>query len=818
MPNNPDNLPFLREDFAVPRVGVQRTKFTRDGLGRFVCNTWDEATAAVQVTDLQRAVAPFDTIVIGSGMYGAYCAHQIWRRGGKVLVLEAGPFFVAEHGQNLARGLGFDPPESVLAESDDGQKTRKEVWGIPWRGNQIFPGLAFCVGGKSVFWGGWSPLLQDEVLDFYPSRARNFLKDRYERVELQLGVKTQEPSGEVSTGTGFIDDTGKDGLTRILRKAVDKLVTDGKVLASVERTQTAPVAAQGDNPTSGLFSFDKYSSVPLLIEAIRDDIERSGNDDTRRNLFLVPLCRALRLNFNGSTVDRIDVFTDGQGKQLSVPPQTAVVLAASCIESTRLALESFPTPQMGMSLMVHLRSDFAVRIPRSKFPGLKTGFVDTGALHIPGKTAKGGRYHIQVVAGANRENNGEAVWFRTVPDAEMLEGILNNDNPDFVSIVMRGVGEMLGVKDKGTPDPAISWIDLSPERDEFDMRRAYVHLKTTPPDDELWNELDEAMFQVAEQLGDGQSEFWINGQWTKARPPQGKLKSEGGIRDPLGTTFHEMGTLWMGEDPFPSPTDGAGRFRHVSNAYCADQSLFTRAGSANPVPTGMTLARGVAGAITGQDDSFSPEPGFRSIFEFPSRVESQPEGWQHFGQGFFRRHGSVMETVGGIGLLVYTEEEFTDFILRLQWRAPSLQNNSGVYVRLPNARLGKFEDALTSGYEVQIDNTGERPGDASAFPQAFNNPFHQTGAVYPVHTSLSFPDPNGSPTTGNIPTRSFGEWNDYEIIVQGNRIRVRLNGQDTLAAGEYEDQKATYPKGHIALQNHFKGFSVQFRRLRVKPM
>lgn len=425
---------------------------------------------------------------------------------------------------------------------------------------------------------------------------------------------------------------------------------------------------------------------------------------------------------------------------------------------------------------------------------------------------------MQVVAGANRENNGEAVWFRTVPDPDILEGILLNDNPNYVSLVVRGTGEMLGVKDNGTPDPNISWIDLSPERDEFGMRRAFVHLKTTPPDDELWNEMDEAMYRVAEKLGSGDSEFWVGGEWKKSRHLQGKLKSEGGIRDPLGTTYHESGTLWMGEDPFPSPTDSTGRFRHVHNAYCADQALFTRGGSANPVPTGMVLARGAARAITGQDGSFSPEPGFRSVFEFPSRNDFLPDGWTHFGSGFFRRHGSVLEAVGGLGLLVYTKEELTDFILKLDWRAPGILNNSGVYVRLPNGRLSSFDAALTSGYEIQIDNTGERPGDASSFPQEFNNPFHQTGAIYPVHKSLSFPNPNGKPTTGTIPTHSFGEWNAFEITVQGNRIRVELNGQPTLAGGNYEDQNSTYPRGHIALQNHFKGFAVQFRRLRIKSI
>jgi hypothetical protein len=129
-----------------------------------------------------------------------------------------------------------------------------------------------------------------------------------------------------------------------------------------------------------------------------------------------------------------------------------------------------------------------------------------------------------------------------------------------------------------------------------------------------------------------------------------------------------------------------------------------------------------------------------------------------------------VEAIGidGIGLLVYTKEQFTDFILRLQWRSPTIHNNSGVYVRLPKERLKNFDSALTSGYEVQIDNTGERPGDASSFPQAFNIPHHQTGAIDPVHKSDSFPNPNGKPTKGTIPTRSLGEWNDYEITVKGN--------------------------------------------------
>ena len=57
-----------------------------------------------------------------------------------------------------------------------------------------------------------------------------------------------------------------------------------------------------------------------------------------------------------------------------------------------------------------------------------------------------------------------------------------------------------------------------------------------------------------------------------------------------------------------------------------------------------------------------------------------------------------------------------------------------------------------------------------------------------------------------------------EIVAEGNRLRVLLNGQPTLAGGEYVDASGTYPRGHVALQNHFKGFGVQFRRIRIKPL
>jgi hypothetical protein len=139
-------------------------------MGRFVCNQLSEA-----IPDLNAPI-DFDVVVVGSGMYGAYCASKIFefsadpngtdtlpvstsdprpkRRPLRVLVLEAGPFLLPEHGQNLPDlGLG-DPSEAVGTFSADAQATRNLVWGIGWRSNIPYKGTAYCMGGKSLFWDG----------------------------------------------------------------------------------------------------------------------------------------------------------------------------------------------------------------------------------------------------------------------------------------------------------------------------------------------------------------------------------------------------------------------------------------------------------------------------------------------------------------------------------------------------------------------------------------------------------------------------------------------------------------------------------------
>ena len=90
-------------------------------------------------------------------MFGGYCANRIYRLGEgaglRVLVLDAGPFLIPTHVQNLP-SIGLNVPSPLFPANDPGIP-RELVWGMAWRSNVPFIGQAYCIGGKSLYWGGW---------------------------------------------------------------------------------------------------------------------------------------------------------------------------------------------------------------------------------------------------------------------------------------------------------------------------------------------------------------------------------------------------------------------------------------------------------------------------------------------------------------------------------------------------------------------------------------------------------------------------------------------------------------------------------------
>jgi choline dehydrogenase-like flavoprotein len=560
----------------VPPPDVQRATLGLDVLSRFVCNTWEEATT--------NGGRPFDAVVIGAGMFGGYCADKIYRFGAannlRVLVLDAGPFLIPCHYQNLP-DIDLDIPAAINPANDPGV-ARDLVWGIPWRSNVEFTGQAYCVGGRSLYWGGWCPRLLDSDLAAWPPTVEKYLTQNYRTLEEQTGVVLGRPTG-VEVKTEFI----QGALFNLLKRRVSTAL-DHAAVPNLDSVHNPPLAVQGQSPASGLFGFDKYSSVSVLIQAARDE---ASQPDSRRRLFIVPNAHVKRLKAVNGVVTSIEVFVDGTSKSLQINPNCSIILALGTIESTRLALASFPTSPnnpagelMGRNLMCHWRSNVFVRIRRSAFDpsNVLPPTLETGALLVRGSTPQG-KFHIQVTASANPEANSDALLFSMIPDIDLLDATLANQQADWISICFRGVSQLIGDKLTSVPNSLGRWINLSPfETDEFGVPRAYVHLTTTDAEDALANAMDAAILGLANELAGNNPN---NLQITRRN------------RDGLGTTYHEAGTLWMGTNPQTSVTDTNGRFHNITNAFCADQSLFVTVGSVNPALTGLVLARKVAQAV-----------------------------------------------------------------------------------------------------------------------------------------------------------------------------------------------------------------------------
>ena len=195
---------------------VQSTTFSADGVGRYICNTWEEVLAA-------QGSHPFDIVILGSGMYGGYCAAKLFEFGEKldasvrprVLVLESGPYLINQHVQNMPRLGGLDTVVSRPLVD----------------GGQVSPGSASfvphhrCVGGKSLFWGGWTPRLTDD--DFakdWPAEVVNSLKSKVpDGQPLQDGYQ----AAEFENGTWPVADFINGSLFEILRAKASEVLSGG---------------------------------------------------------------------------------------------------------------------------------------------------------------------------------------------------------------------------------------------------------------------------------------------------------------------------------------------------------------------------------------------------------------------------------------------------------------------------------------------------------------------------------------------------------------------------------------------------------------
>ena len=759
-------------------ITAESTTFTKDIQGRYLCNEINEVNAWQG-----GGGRPFDFIVVGGGTFGAAIAEHLWFRqrqsggGLRTLVVEAGPFTVPEHVQNTGI-LGFADPGQPFFLNENAKQPEppvNEVWGIPWKSSTAFKGLAFAVGGRSVYWGGWSPRLLDAEMATWPAATVADLKARYfDESTRQIGVDDTNDFifGELQNA---MRKQLFDGLGTVSAAIpLDQLPPSPLLLSGNDRLQLlglpsagsltpadldnllkleAPLAVQAKPPHAGFFPLNKFSTVPLLMKAARQAFSMFGADDVRKDFMLLPNTHvlSLRTTRTSSGAWRVTGVDTSKGF-LELAPGGAAVIALGTIESARLALVTFDgsgiatLPLMGKNLLAHLRSNLVVKVPRAAITGLSPAVkeLQTAAFFVKGRAEKNGNvlghFHLQISASGGASNVGvDQELFQKVPDVDFFDA-LRASTDTHVVIAIRGIGE-ISAADFGDVNAHPSRVDLDPGTDEYGVRRARVTIQTTQRETDLMAVMNQAMIDVAKVFG-------------AAQPPPPSP-------DGLGTTHHEAGPLWMGTDPARSVTNAEGRFHFTENLYAAGPALFPSIGSPNPMLTGIALSRRT-GDIILTPSAFTADAGFTALFDGQTRgdwrmstIRNQP-GRDNPGDFFIRRGAFDGQPGTDLGLLWLNRPTPARYVLRLQWMRTADTDNSGVYVAFPNPEGENYDNTafvgVDFGFEVQIDERGDQP-------------IHRTAAIY----NFKAPD---------VPTnvRPPGEWNDYEITVDGADFTVALNG------------------------------------------
>ncbi|PAZ17447.1 glycosyl hydrolase [Streptomyces sp. SA15] len=203
------------------------------------------------------------------------------------------------------------------------------------------------------------------------------------------------------------------------------------------------------------------------------------------------------------------------------------------------------------------------------------------------------------------------------------------------------------------------------------------------------------------------------------------------------------------------------------------------------------LTGGIRYAIGDVQADCRPETGYRPLFD-----GSSLEGWQQAGPGSFTLDDDgTITSSGGMGMLWYADRGFGAYSVKLDWKmaSESGDDNSGVFVGFPPS--DDPWSAVNNGYEIQIDAT--------------DVPEKTTGSVYGFRSA----DLKKRDRALNPP----GEWNTYEIRVEGERLRVWLNG---VKINDFTntDPARSLRDGHVGIQNHGADDQVSFRDIRIKEL
>jgi hypothetical protein len=141
----------------------------------------------------------------------------------------------------------------------------------------------------------------------------------------------------------------------------------------------------------------------------------------------------------------------------------------------------------------------------------------------------------------------------------------------------------------------------------------------------------------------------------------------------------------------------------------------------------------------------------------------------------------------GKGFSLATAQDYGDFEMFVDWKIEK-EGDSGIYLR--------------GAPQVQIWDAENHPGQPGAGSGGLYN--NQKNPAVPLKKADKAP----------------GEWNRFQILMQGDKVTVFLNGEtvvlNTPLENYWERDKPIYPTGQIELQHH--GSKLEFKNIYIREL
>jgi choline dehydrogenase-like flavoprotein len=504
-------------------------------------------------------------VIIGSGAGGGTLAHELTRRGIKVVLLEAGK-------RQSLDSFSQVPGEAFMQLTWLDTRTQSGNWGVV----RDFPTMPVwhckTLGGTTVHWTGSSPRLQPWELrakSTYGEVAGASLIDwpiPYEELqncyvvaERRMGVTRRNDMPGLPASNNF-----KVMYAGAKKLGYKKVHTGHMAINSVSADGRGFCIQQGFC-VQGCKMGAKWSTLYTEIP----DAEATGKLDLRIE------CTATRIEHAPDGRVTGVVYRDSQGREQRQKARL-VCVAGNAIETARLLMLSesskFPQGLANSSGQVgrnycHQVTGFVWGIfekPVYSWRGATlAGVVEDEAINDPKRGFAGG-YRIELVT----------LDLPTLP----LVGLPYGWGRDFASIIdnYRNLAGMF-INGEDLPQSNNRITLNSTVKDAFGLPVANVHV------DEHAN--DQAMRKHAK------------GQMARMYEAIGAKRI---VHGPTPPATHNLGTARMSADPRDGVTNGWGQMHDIKNLFVSDGSVITTPGSANPTLTIVALALRQAEHIAAQ--------------------------------------------------------------------------------------------------------------------------------------------------------------------------------------------------------------------------